>query len=237
MTFLTHMPTYYLLTSFYAVRPTTLWTCITIDVLSTWIPFALLRDSAPFHKPDVPKREVANRSILKDLPIRVYTSVLGAAVYGAVVSASYRSWLPVHLVIHFYGLKSIKAVHVADFPQLFLACSVIGYAAAGFLFTPALGAKPDEYDIEIAKFNPETATLSETIWYNVWGYSKRSRTLIKRTTTLALASAVHTGMRIYIGIEGADLAGAIGWGSIWAVASTLTGAVFWWVGDVDAVSN
>ncbi|KAL8719220.1 MAG: hypothetical protein Q9225_003747 [Loekoesia sp. 1 TL-2023] len=237
LTVLSHMPYLYLLTTFYAVRPTTMWVGISIDVLSTYLPFTLLRDSSPIHQSDVPKSQVANRSILNDLPIKLYTSVLAAAVYGLVVYGSFRGWLPEYLIVHFEGLKDLSGAHEAALPFVTAGFIASGYAAQSFLFMPALGAKPDAHDLKMAEFDPETATLGQTIWYNVWGYSKRSRTLIKRTATLALASAMQTGLRTYITVEGVELAGAAGWAAMWAAAAMLVGGVFWWVGDVDGVSN
>ena len=82
-----------------------------------------------------------------------------------------------------------------------------------------------------------TATLEETIRYNIWGYSKRTRTMIKRTTVLATMSFINAFLQVAATIEGADLAGAAGWASIWAVAASVTGLMFWWVGDVDGIRN
>lgn len=237
LTLLTHMPYLYLLTTFYAVRPTTMWLGIAIDVLSTYLPFQLLRDSSPVHQPEVSKDMVANRSILNDYHIKLSTSILAAAVYGLVVFASFRGWLPEFLIVHFEGLRDLSGAHEAALPFLTLGFTLSGYAAQSFLFVPALGAKPDVHDMQMAEFNPETATLSETVWYNVWGYSKRSRTLIKRTATLAFASAMQTGLRTYITVEGVEFAGAAGWAAMWASAALLVGGVLWWVGDVDGVSN
>lgn len=215
LTVLSHMPYLYLLTTFYAVRPTTMWLGIAIDVASTYFPFALLRDSSPVHRPEASKGEVANRSILNDVPIKFYTSLLAAAVYGVVVYGSFRSWLPEFLIVHFEGLKDLSGAHEAAFPGVIVGFLISGYAAQSFLFTPALGAKPDAHDLKMAEFVPATATFGETIWYNVWGHSKRSRTLIKRTATMALTSAMQTGLRTYITVEGVELVGAAGWAAMW----------------------
>ena len=208
-----------------------MWLGIGIDVLSTYLPFTLLRDSSPIHQDEVPKNQVANRSIVSDLPIKLYTSALAAALYGLVIYGSFKSWIPVHLTVYFYGLKNVSGAHEAAFPFVAAGFLVSGYAAQSFLFMPALGAKPDVHDLKMAEFDPETATLGQTVWYNIWGYSKRSRTLIKRTATLALASAMQTGLRTYITVEGVELAGAAGWAAMWSAAALLVGGVFWWVGD------
>ncbi|KAI4177094.1 MAG: hypothetical protein LQ343_000576 [Gyalolechia ehrenbergii] len=237
LTVLSHMPYLYLLTTFYTVRPTTMWAGIIIDVLSTYLPFTLLRDSSPIHQSDPPKSLVANRSILNDLSVQICTSVLAAAVYGLVVYGSFRGWLPTFLIVHFEGLRDLSGAYTADLHFVTAGFIVSGYAAQSFLFMPALGAKPDAHDLKMAEFDPETATLGQTVWYNVWGYSKRSRILIKRTATLAVASAMQTGLRTYFTIQGVELAGAAGWAAMWAAAAVLVGGVFWWVGDVDTIFN
>lgn len=237
LTFLSHMPYLYLLTTFYTVRPTTMWAGIAIDVLSTYLPFTLLRDSSPIHQPDAPKSLVANRSILKDISVQISTSTLAAALYGLVVFGSFRGWLPVYLVVHFDGLRDISGAYKADLHFITAGFFLNGYAAQSFLFLPALGAKPDAHDLKMAEFDPETATLGQTIWYNIWGYSKRTRTLIKRTAVLAIATAMQTGLRTYFTIEGVELAGAAIWAGMWAAAAVLVGGVFWWVGDVEGVFN
>ncbi|KAI4247319.1 MAG: hypothetical protein LQ352_006187 [Teloschistes flavicans] len=237
LTALSHMPYFYLLTTFYAVRPTTMWNGIIIDVLSAFVPFSLLRDSSPVHRADASKGEVANRSILYDYPVTIYTSFLAAIVYGVVVYGSFRTWLPGFLIVHFEGLKDLAGAHEAALPFVIFAFIISGYAAQSFLFVPALGAKPDAHDLKMAEFDSETATLGETLWWNVWGYSKRSRTLIKRTTILALTSAMQTGLRTYITVEGVELVGALGWASMWAATSILVGGALWWVGNVNGAPN
>ncbi|KAL8885350.1 MAG: hypothetical protein Q9215_006788 [Flavoplaca cf. flavocitrina] len=237
LTMLSHMPYLYLLTTFYAVRPTTLWIGLLVDVLSTYLPFSLLRDSSPIHRSEPSKGEVANRSILNDLNIMIYTSFLAAAVYGVVIYGSFRTWLPGFLIVHFEGLKDLSGAYEAALPGVTVGFLVSGYAAQSFLFRPALGAKPDAHDMQMAEFDAETATLGQTVWYNIWGYSKRSRTLIKRTAILVLVSVMQTGLRTYITIEGVEPVGAAGWAAMWAAAATLVGTVLWWVGDVEGVSN
>ena len=237
LTLLSHMPPLYLLTTFYGIRPTTMMSSLLIDIVTTYVPFRLLRTMSAIHDVEAPKGAVSNRNILNDLPIRFYTSVLAAGIYGVVVFASFWTWLPVYLVIHFDGLRDISAAHSAALPFLILSFLPIGYAAREFLFTPATGAKRDLGDIKASAFNPETATLGETVIYNVWGFSKRTRTLIQRTATLILVTSMNTWIQTYVVIEGAEGYGAAGWAGVWAAAAALTGLTYWWVGNVEYVSN
>lgn len=237
LTLLSHMPPLYLLTAFYGIRPTTALSSLAIDMAATYIPFRLLRPVLATHASDAPKGTVSNRSIINDLPVQLYTTVLAAGVYAVVVFTSFLSWLPVHLVTHFDGIRDISAAHNSQLPTLILFLLPVGIAAKSFLFTPATGAKPDLGDMVQMAFNPETASLGETIRYNVWGYSKRTRTMIKRSATLAALCFVNTTLQVAATIAGAEAVGAAGWAGVWSTAALLTGATFWWVGHVDGVSN
>ena len=177
-----------------------------------------------------------NRSVINDFGVQAATSLLAAGVYGIVVEATYRSWLPIYLVTHFDGIRDISALRNQNFPWLVGSFLPLGFAAKVFLFTPATASKPDNYDKEVAKFNPETATLKETVWYNIWGFSKRTRSLIKRTATLAFVSGLHTALQTFT-LEGVEGLGAIVWSSLWVLAASSTGVVFWWVANVQGIDN
>lgn len=196
-----------------------------------------MRNPSAIHRNVISKDTVANRSVISDTSVRVYTSILAAAIYGVVVFGSFGSWLPVYLVLHFDGLRDISAAHSAALPKLIALSLPVGHAAREFIFTPSTGSRPDSFDDQIASFNPETATLRETFLYNIWGYSKRTRTLIKRTFILAAITGIHNWLEAYIAIEGTEIFGAAGWSAVWALAAIVTGTAFWWVGDVEGMSN
>jgi len=234
LTLLTHYPPLYLLTTFYGIRPTTMLASLIIDVLTTYIPFRLLRDMSPTHSTNPPKGSVANRSIINDLGVRFFTTLLAACIYAVTVYASFCTWLPVHLVVHFDGLRDVSPAHNAALPFLIASSLPIGYAAREFLFTPATGARPGLDDIKAKAFNPASASLLETIKYNVH-VQKRTRILLKRTTILIAATAIHTWLHTYVTLEGSEYWGALGWSGLWAGAAALTGIAFWWITDVDEV--
>jgi len=223
--------------SFYAVRPSTFLACITIDVLSSFLPFYLLKVSSSIHSLKTPSGVAANTSVINDSYVQITTSLLAACIYGVVVLGSYSSWLPTYIVTHFDGVRDISKLHNSNFPLLAASFIPLGFAAKVFLFTPATAAKPDKYDKQIAKFNAEDATLAQTVVYNVWGYSKRTRALIQRTATLVAVSTLHTSLQTYVTVEGSEGYGGVGWSSVWALAATLTGVAYWWVGDVEGIDN
>ena len=237
LTLLSHMPYYHLLRIFYGVRPTTILNNLSIDMLSVYIPFYFLRQNSVTHDAKAPRSAVSNRSVINDLRVQCYTSILAAGIYGVVLYLSLASWLPLYLVIHFDGVRSLQGAHEAAYPFVVLGVVPLGFAAKAFIFTPAMGEKPDSHDAKNAAFNPQTATFWETVKYNVWGHSKRTRTLIQRTTTLIAFTGLYNWLQTYFVVEGAEFFGAAGWSGVWALAASLTGIVFWWVGDVEGVSN
>lgn len=237
LTLLSHVPYHYFLASFYLIRPSTAIGCLAIDTFAAYLPFWFLKVSSSIHSIKTPKGVAANRTVINDFGVQASTSVFAAGIYGVIVSASYLTWLPIYLVEHFDGIRDISILHNSNFTWLMASYLPVGFAAKVFIFTPSTAAKPDEYDKEIAKFNPETATLGETVIFNLWGYSKRTRTLIKRTATVVAVSGLHTWFQTYVALEGAEMFGAVGWSSVWAIAAIWTGIAFWWVGNVEGMSN
>lgn len=232
MTLLSHLPPLFLLTTFYGIHPTTIMASLAIDILATYLPFRLLRPLLPAHKPASTKAPVPNRSIINDLPVRMITSLLAAAIYATVLYGSYGSWLPVHLVTYFDGLKDISAAHSPALPVLIATFLPVGYAAHEFLFTPFAVSTAEAEGEAPPSFDPETATLSETLRYNLWGYSRPARFIMTRLFTLMAVTGFNTWLHTFVTIEGAELYGAVGWSSVWVLATALTGFAYWWVGAI-----
>ncbi|KAI9744682.1 MAG: hypothetical protein M4579_007687, partial [Chaenotheca gracillima] len=105
------------------------------------------------------------------------------------------------------------------------------YAAKEFIFVPATAARTDLGDALASAFNPETATLLETLRHNFWGFPKRTKVIITRTATLIAVSGLNTWMQTFVTVEGVESAGAVGWTGMWVVAEALTGFALWWIGD------
>ena len=210
---------------------------MSIDLISTCVPFYFLRSTIASHKYKSGKGTVANRSVINDWGVQLSASLFATGVYSVVLFASFSSWMPEYLVLHFEGIKDISSLRNSKFIMLLATFLPIGLAAKTFLFTPATAAKSDAYDEKTASFNTETSTLSQTIEYNLWGYSKRTRVLIQRTATLASLVGLHTWLHTYVAVDGAEGFGAAGWSGVWAAAAILTGICFWWTADVEGVSN
>ena len=223
--------------NFYGIRPTTILSSLAVDVLAVYIPFRLLRPFAPVHSAAPPKNSVANASIIADLPIQISTSLLAAGIYAAELYVGYQTWLPRFLAWHFDGLHSLSTAYDAQFPTLVLGFVPVGVAVKAFLFTPATATKPDGVERWNARFNAATATLGETVVYNLWGYTKKTRTLIKRTALLATVTYFVSWLQVYVTIEGVTSKGAAGWASVWGIAPALCGLAYVWVGNVEGMDN
>lgn len=238
MTFLAKYPTLFLLNSFYGIRTDTFLVSLSIDVVSVLLPFNLLRPLTAAHSATAPVRSIANRSIISDAGVQIYTSFFGAGVYTVILALTFNTFLPAYLVTHFDALTSVAITHdSAMIPKLFFAFLPLGFAAKVFLFTPSTSAKSDSADKRRKSFVPAAATLSETLEHNVWGYSKRVRVLMGRTGFLVTYATINTFLQCYLTIEGAEFWGAAAWAAVWAAASAGVGAAYWWVANVNEVKS
>ena len=237
LTYLTHLPYLFFLTSFYKIRPTTALACLIIDMIATSIPFRLLRTNLASHGFKTPKGAIANRSVINDYGVQAGASLFASGIYSVIVVSSFGTWMPKYLVTHFDGIKDISLLYNSTFIWLAAALIPTGIAAKIFLFTPAVAAKPDSGKKNVTSFDAETATMRDTIAYNLWGHSKRIRILMQRTGTLASMVGLHTWLHTYVAVDGAEGFGAAGWSAVWALAATCTGVAFIWISDVDGMSN
>lgn len=218
----------YLLATFYNIRPSTVLCSLFIDSITTYIPFRLLRPLSPAHAACSRHGSVPNREIVTDFSVQTYTTLLAAAIYSVTLYGAYASYLPVYLVAYFENIPSIAAAHAASPITLFPVTFVFGLAARSFIFTPAAAAS----DAKVAPLDTEGASLSETFWYNVWGYSKRTKVVIQRTAALMLVSGVNTFVQTFVTLEGVETTGAVAYSGVWVLASGLTGLA---LGMVSAV--
>jgi len=116
---------------------------------------------------------------------------------------------------------------------LFPLCLPLGLAAKSFIFTPATVASfPEDTDTKITPFNPTTATLSETFWYNVWGWGARTKIVIARTLALMLVSGGSTFLQSFATLDGVESQGAVAYAGIWGFAALITGAALGTAGAV-----
>ncbi|KAE8390507.1 hypothetical protein BDV23DRAFT_172319 [Aspergillus alliaceus] len=239
--FLTHLPTYALLASFYNIRPTTVLISYAIILFSTSVPFVLLRKPNSVHDlSHAPSDAVNNRSILLDRATTLYTTIAATSILTVVLYMSYATWLPTQLVLHFQNIPDISAVHAgpAGLPTLFLALLPAGWAARDFLFVSSAGAASTKKvdATEKSASSHEGEYLACAIYRKTWGaLSPKMKVLTSRTVLLAAMLVANTVVQLAGTVEGISIEGASAWGSVWAVGVLAVGTTFGWIESVDGV--
>ncbi|KAH8595559.1 hypothetical protein B0O99DRAFT_622140 [Bisporella sp. PMI_857] len=224
---LSQAPTSYLLGAFYEIDYKELVLSWCLRLASGYIPFWLLRQASTIHQKG---KVFLNRDIASDWTIQAFTLLLASSIYGVTLYSAFATFLPVYLVTYFPNITSIEAAHVSSPIVLVQRSSLLGLAAKEFIFTPAIATAPS--NAQKAVFDPKTATLSETLWYNIWGYSERTKVVIKRTLVLVVITGGNTFLETYLSLEGTELPGAVVYSAVWVVASALTGTTLGFVSAV-----
>ncbi|RMY92996.1 hypothetical protein D0862_09339 [Hortaea werneckii] len=235
---LSNLPYYFLLHTFYEIHLSACLTAFAIDVSSIAIPFALLRPISHAHTAG----KTANQLVAHDPFVFSMMAIFGSAIYAVTVYSSLYTWLPVYMITRFDEVRSLQSAHDASVWMLLAILLPIGWATTQFLFTPAVGQRgnpgltdPDIHPEFAEEFNAETATLGETVAYNLGfgkqGFSKRAEVVAKRTAVLIGCSVINTVERTVMSVAGTDVAGAAGWASVWGVAGMLTAVAYAWVGN------
>ena len=178
-----------------------------------------------------PKRApLVNRFILNDLSTTVATSLLASSILAAILELSFATFLPVHLITHFTGVRDLSATRSGPLGlvKLFITLLPAGYAARVFIFVPSTGtpASSKKYS-----FEPATSDLRQHVYHNTWGwYSARQKELIARTALLGAMVLGETVIQTWGTIKGVEFSGAALYALIWASAVGVVGGVFDWVG-------
>jgi len=229
----TRLPYYFLLHTFYSVSLRTSGLALLYEILSAALPFTLLRNRIPSHDTSTaPRNSVANISILRDFGLQLLVTVFAASIYSVVMFISYKSWLLTYLVTNFEGVGTFEVAHNSQLPVLVLTFFPLGWTAKILLFAPATGAQPNLGEIKAEVFNPAVAGLAEHFKFNIWGWSKGTKVIMKRTVVLAVSVFLATWIKTWKTLEGSEVLGSAGWAALWALASVLNGALLRWVGDV-----
>lgn len=238
MACLSNLPYYFLLHTFYSIDLSACILALSIDIAAIAIPFALLRPLIHAHEPsNAPNQQVAQDS-------RIYTlmALFGSFLYAVVIYGSLYTWLPLHLVLHFDGVRTMEKAHDASVPFLAIMLIPIGCATAQFLFTPMIGARsnpgltdPKLKPEMLLDFDPENASFGKTLAYNLGlgkeGFTRRAEVLAKRTGVLVACSLTNTFVRVWMTVDGTEPVGALGWAGVWGLAAALTSLAYSWVGN------
>ncbi|KAK2757206.1 hypothetical protein FQN54_004720 [Arachnomyces sp. PD_36] len=235
---LSHLPTFNLLSTFYAIRPTTVLASFAITLFSTTFPFVFLHRTNPVHQPRTAAQgTISNRAILTDKPTTIYTILAATSIYSVFLYVSFATWLPVHLVSYFDGIRDLRTAHSgpAGLPLLLLNLLPAGYAARDFLFVSSTGTS-QPLEPKPSSKDGQGELLFTSLYRKTWGQLPvKTRTLISRTLVLSSMVMLNTIVQVAGTIEGAELYGAVGWGGIWSLATLVIGLTFHWIEDVEGV--
>jgi hypothetical protein len=202
---------------------------LTIDALSTFIPFQLLRPLSGAHSGAA---SVPNREIITDIPIQIYTTLLASAIYGVVTISAIRAFLPKYLVLYFDGLPSVSPAYEASYVPMIPVALLLGLAAHTFIFLPFAATGEAKDDTRLAEFDPASASLRQTVDHNLWGYTAKTKVVIRRTTVLMAATAINTYLQCALTVSGVESYGAVAYAGVWVLADLLVGLALGVVGGV-----
>lgn len=224
----------YLISVFYGIRALTAGAYLAVDVVSTFLPFLLLRRLSGAHSaaPGIP-----NRDIVVDRGIQALTSAQSALVYSVVLFLASRYFLPNNLVLYFEGIPTITPAADATFlgfgtPTTQLLSLLFGLAARTFIFTPFLATPPTSEDQKNAEFDPVHASLGQTVAWNLWGYTTRTKVSLIRTAVAMLFTGVGTFLDTTLAIKGVEPYGAAVYAGVWVIAALVTGLSLRYVGSI-----
>ncbi|KAF2222752.1 hypothetical protein BDZ85DRAFT_131653 [Elsinoe ampelina] len=221
---LTNSPYYVLLPIFYSISPVSILLSLSIDLFSTVLPFFLLRSLNDYND-SVPSQSLTTSST------RLYIGLFSTIIYATTLYTSLQTFLPSYIIGNFDLIRTVEAAHALSLPILATACLPLGNAAKDFLFNPSTY---NSRGTRVEEFDPQTATLGETFAWNVGlsGWGLREDVLVGRTVMLILLTIGNSLAKIWGTVEGAEILGAVGWGSVFAAAHGLAGVGIGYVGDV-----
>ncbi|KAF6813698.1 hypothetical protein CMUS01_12777 [Colletotrichum musicola] len=228
---LAHGPPVYLIANFYNISTAAAVSALGIEMLSTFVPFQLLRGVSGAH---AGAKNVANRELLSDIPISIFTTVLAAGIYSFTLFTAYKTYLPTTLVLYFEGLPNLAPAYSANFLTTLPVTLAFGIAARTLIFTPFVATGKTAEDGKLEEFDPVTATLGETLAWNFFGYTTRAKVVIFRTTVAMILTGVNTYLQTHMTINAVESYGAALYAGTWVVAAFFTGVALGFVGGGEA---
>jgi hypothetical protein len=167
----------------------------------------------------------------------VLTSLHSSLIYSVVLFLASRTFLPTTLVLHFNGIPTIQPAADAVLfglgnPTIQVLSLLFGLAARTFIFTPLVATPLTEQDQENAEFDPASATLGQTVAWNLWGFTTRTKVSIIRTAVAMLFTAVGAYLDTALAIKGVESYGAVVYASVWVISALVTGLSLRYVGSI-----
>lgn len=217
----------YLLSAFYTLSPVTALSALAVDIASAAVPFYLLRPLSAVHSPSA---KVPNRELV-DLSLQLYTGALATGIYTVTLVLSLRFLLPRIFVLHFSGFPSVENAYTASYAAALPVTLLFGAAASTFIYPPSATTGHTAADDSIAQFDAVEASLGQTVWWNVWGYTDRTKVVVRRTAVAAFVTAVNTYLACTMTIYGIESKGAAAYAGVWVFAAACSGLALGLVGE------
>ena len=83
---------------------------------------------------------------------------------------------------------------------------------------------------KVHDFDPVEATLGETVWWNMWGYTAKTKVAILRTAMVMLETGVNTYLACTMTIYGIGATGAIAYAGVFVASAFFSGLGLGFVG-------
>ena len=171
-----------------------------------------------------------NRELISG-PLQLYTSALSAGIYTVVLVLALRFVLPRVFVVYFSGLVTLEPAYEASYAAVLPTTLLFGLAASTFIFPAFATTGKAKEDDKIAAFDPVEASLGQTVWWNVWGFTAKTKVVIRRTVIAVLVSTIKTYLSCTLTVYGIDGFGAFWYASVWAFAALCSGIGLGFVGS------
>ncbi|KAG6033978.1 hypothetical protein E4U41_006731 [Claviceps citrina] len=226
MNVLAHGPVVFLLSAFYGLSSASAISALAIDVLSIAVPFYLV---LPLSRTDGSASRQYNREIL-DVPMQILTTLLSTGIYTVTLVLSLRFLLPRILAVYFSGLPTLEPAYSASYTDVLPVTLLFGLAASTFIFAPFATTERVKDDAAIDQFDPVNASLGQTVQWNFWGYTAKTKVVVRRTVAAAVVTGVGTFLACTHGMYGIEPAGAAGYASVWVASALLAGVALGFVG-------
>lgn len=215
------------MSTFYLIRIATVVSVIVVEMAAAALPVYLLRPVSQVHKPG---SKVHNRDLWGGLT-RVYVTVFAIAVYTVTVVLAFRFVMPSVLVVSFAGVKTVQPAYQANHLSSLPVMVAFGASAAAFLFPSFVSTGKSKDDEKLKQFDPVDASLTQTFWWNFWGYTVKTKVLLRRTAITVVSTGMGTYLTCTIPIDGVDPTGAAAYAGVWVVAAVMTALGIGYIGQ------
>ncbi|KAH7135090.1 hypothetical protein B0J11DRAFT_426322 [Dendryphion nanum] len=223
VTALANTPFYYLLTTYYAVSPSTVATTLVIELFAIAFPTYLLQTHSAAHDRRI---KIRNRYLLESFQVQHSTNLVSIGIYTFLIWAGLTTGkLNEWIIVWFTNVPTLETAHKETVVSIAVKVFAAGLATKTFLVNASIAAETDPATpIPVEAFNPATADLGSTLRHNFWFYKKRTRSFIRNTVILCIITFVNTVQRSTT-LKESSPSGAAKYGGLWVGAIVVNAIV------------